>query len=292
MHDLGPLREVGLLHILEAEDIQHFLVETLAVVGAGHVIDRLDVERLYHGGGAHVAEQRDLAALVQRDFTVGTAEQYVGLDADRAQLLHRMLGGLGLEFARRGDEGQQGEMDVEAIPARLLLAELADRLEEGQALDVAHRAADLDQHEIIALVAGADELLDGVRHMRDHLYRAAKEIAAPFLGDDFLVDAPRRDVVLAVGVAAGEALVMTKIEVGLRTVVGHEDLAVLIGAHRARIDVQVGVELAQPDGKAPRLQQSTERRRCQPLAERGNHAAGDENISRHGISPYRLHVMI
>ena len=38
-------------------------------------------------------------------------------------------------------------------PAGQLVAELADGLEERQALDVANRAADLHQHEIDALVA-------------------------------------------------------------------------------------------------------------------------------------------
>ncbi len=43
-----------------------------------------------------------------------------------------------------------------------------------------------------------------------------------------------------VGRAAGEALVVAEIEVGLRAVVGHEHLAVLVGRHRAGIDVEVG----------------------------------------------------
>jgi hypothetical protein len=95
-----------------------------------------------------------------------------------------------------------------------------------------------------------------------------------------------------VGVAAGEALVMAEVEVGLGTVIGDEDLAVLVGAHGARVDVQIGIELAEPDREAPRLQQRTQCRRCQTLAERGDHAAGDEDVSRHGTLPYRLHVMI
>jgi hypothetical protein len=51
---------------------------------------------------------------------------------------------------------------------------------------------------------------------------------------------------------------MAEVEVGLRPVVGHEDLAVLIRAHRARIDVEIGVELAQADLGAARLQERAE----------------------------------
>ena len=82
------------------------------------------------------------------------------------------------------------------MAARQLVAELADRLEERQALDVADRAADLAEHEVEAVVAVADEVLDGVGDVRDHLHGAAEIVAAPLLGDDLLVDAPGGDVVL------------------------------------------------------------------------------------------------
>ena len=84
---------------------------------------------------------------------------------------------------------------------------------------------------------------------------------------------------------SGEALVVAEIEIGLGAVVGDEHFAVLIRRHRARIDVEIGVELAQADLVAARLQQRTERRRSETLAERGDHAAGDEDVPRHGAQP-------
>ena len=64
----------------------------------------------------------------------------------------------------------------------------------------------------------------------------------------------------------GEALVMAEVEIGLGAVVGDENLAVLVRRHRARIDIEIGVELAQADLVAARLQQRAERRRSQTLA--------------------------
>ena len=94
-----------------------------------------------------------------------------------------------------------------------------------------------------------------------------------------------RPVVMLSGLGGGtpgEALVMAEIEIGLRAVVGHEHFAVLIRRHRAGIEVEIGIELAETDLVAPRLQQRAERRRSQTLSERGDHAAGDENVPRHG----------
>ena len=73
--------------------------------------------------------------------------------------------------------------------ARQLVAELADRLEERQAFDIADRAADLAQHEIDALIAGGDEGLDGVGDVGDDLHGRAEIVPAALLGDDLLIDA-------------------------------------------------------------------------------------------------------
>ena len=158
-------------------------------------------------------------------------------------------------------------MDVDGVVARQLVAELADRFEKRQALDVADGAADLAQHEVEAVIAVADEILDGVGDVRDDLDGGAEIIAAPLLGEDVLVDAAGGDVVVPGRRAAGEALVMAEIEVGLGAVVGDEHLAVLVGRHRAGIDVEIGVELAQADLVAARLQQRAERRRRETLAQ-------------------------
>ena len=278
-----PAEHIGLGSGFDAERGEHLAVEPGGVIGGGRVVDRGYVARLDHGALAHVAEQGELTPLFARNRAVGAAEQDVRLDADRAQLLDRMLRRLGLQFARGRNIRQQRQVNIDDMAARQVVAELADRLEERQAFDVADGAADFDQHEIDALVAFQDELLDRVGDVRDHLHRRAEEIAMALLGDQFLVDAPGGDVVVAVGVSAGETLVMAEVEVGLGAVVGDEHLAVLRRTHRAGIDVQIGVELAQARRIAARLQQRRQRRRSQTLAKRGNHAARDEDIARHGI---------
>ncbi|SSC73353.1 unnamed protein product [Ciceribacter sp. T2.26MG-112.2] len=61
------------------------------------------------------------------------------------------------------------------------------------------------------------------------------------------------------------------------------------GAHGAGIDVEIGVQLAQTNAVTAGLQQSSECRGRNSFAKRGNHAASDEYISRHGLHriPFR-----
>src|SRR5438067_1331620 len=76
-------------------------------------------------------------------------------------------------------------------------------------------------------------------------------------------------------------LVVTQVEVRLRPVVEHVHLAVLVGAHRARIDIQIRIEFLHPDLQPASLQEHPDRRRGQPFAEGTDHAAGNEYVLRH-----------
>jgi hypothetical protein len=119
--------------------------------------------------------------------------------------------------------------------------------------------------------------------MRDHLHGRAQIIAAPFLGDDCLVDAPLGDVVGLAGRDAGEALIMAEVEVGFGAVIRHIDFAMLIGRHRAGIDIQIGIELANAHTISTRLQQCCKGGGHKAFAKRGDHAAGDENNRAMGV---------
>ena len=90
------------------------------------------------------------------------AEQHVGLDADAAQLVDRVLRRLRLQLARVADVGHEREVDEHAVAPADVDRELADRLEERQRLDVAHRAADLGDHDVDVALLGdePDALLD------------------------------------------------------------------------------------------------------------------------------------
>jgi phosphopantetheine adenylyltransferase len=55
----------------------------------------------------------------------------------------------------------------------------------------------------------------------------------------------RGDVVRLLRRHAGEAFVVAEVEVRLCSVVRHEHLTVLVRAHRAGVDVEIGVELPQ-----------------------------------------------
>ena len=232
----------------------------------------------------------DLLLEPLRDRPVAAAHDRVGLDAPPAQLGDRVLGRLGLLLARRADVRHQRHVHVEDVLAPDVLAELPDRLEERQDLDVADRAADLGDHDVdVVARERQDALLDLVGDVRDHLHGLAEVLALALLGEHRLVDRAGRRVRAPGERHVDEALVVTEVEVGLALVVGDEHLAVLEGVHRPGIDVDVRVELLHRDPQAPTLQQSPERRRREPLAEARCHTTGHEDVLGQRTCPFGSH---
>ena len=157
-------------------------------------------------------------------------------------------------------------MDEEAVVPADLVAGLAGRLEERQRLDVADGAADLGDDDVDVVAAHReDAVLDLVGDVRDHLHGVAEVVAAALLGDHRRVDLARRDVGDLVEVGVEESLVVADVEVRLRPVVGHEDLAVLERVHRPRIDVEVGVELLHGHAQSAGLQEAPRLEAVSPL---------------------------
>ena len=273
----------------DAELVTDDLVEHLVVQHGRNFVDRIGVQRLDHRLALHIAEQRDLGFLVFRNVAVGATEQHVGLDTDFAQFLDRVLGRFGLQLAGGRNVGQQCQVHVAGVVAAFFQAHLTDGFEEGQRLDVADRTADFDDGHVGPVGATFDRILDLVGDVRDDLHRLAEVFAAPFLLDHRLVDLAGGEVVRFLHFGAGEALVMAKVEVGFRTVFGDEDFAVLERAHRARVDVDVGIKLEVGDFQAPGFEDGPERGGGDALTERGHHTAGDKHVFGHDFSAAGKH---
>jgi hypothetical protein len=128
-----------------------------------------------------------------------------------------------------------------------------------------------------------NDRLDFVGDVRDHLHGLAEELAAAFLIDDRQVDLAGGVVRIARQRRIREPLVVPQIEVGLAAVVEHVDFAMLVGAHRPRVDVDVRIELLHPHLQAATLEQHADRGAGEPFAQRADDAAGNENVLGHTL---------
>ena len=246
-----PHRQVDRTRLVsQLQLVDHDFVQALRVQARRNAVQHVHVRHADHRALGNVGELGDLAALRIRHRLLGAAQQHVRLDADRAQLLHRMLGRLGLQLAGGADVRHQGKVHEQRLLRATLGAHLADRLQERKRLDVADGTADLDQRHVVAFGGFVDATADFIGDVRNDLHGRAQVVAAALLADHVLVDAAGGDRVLAAQAGAHEALVVAQVEVGLGAVVGDVDLTVLERAHGARVDVDVRVELHHRDLQA------------------------------------------
>jgi len=279
-HHPAPVLEVGRAGG-DAEQLDDVIAQPGRLQHQRHLVDGAGIGDVDHRALGHVTEERDLLLLALADGLLTARHDDVRLDADRPQRVHRMLSGLALELLAGRDVRDQREVDVADVAAADVVLELTDGLQEGQRLDVAHGAADLDDDDVglgeLVLRDPEDPLLDLVGDVGDDLDGPAEIVAAPLLGDHARVDAAGRDVA---GLGEGdvhEALVVTEVQVGLGPVVGDEDLPVLVRRHGARVDVQVGVELLHPDVEAPGLEDVADGGGSDALAQGGDDTTGHEH---------------
>ena len=197
LDERAPLREVGLV-LVEVQHPAEVGVEAFVVQHERDLVEDLRVDRGDDALGGDVAELRDLLLEPGRDRPVAAAHDRVGLDAPAAQLGDGVLGRLGLLLPRRTDVRHERDVHVEDVLPPDLVAELPDRFQERQDLDVADRAADLGDHDV-DVVGGerVDARLDLVGDVRDDLHRLTQVLAAAFLRQHRLVDRSRGRVRLA-----------------------------------------------------------------------------------------------
>ena len=247
--DTIPFGEIGAT-AFETETFDDIVIEALGVQDARNLVDGIGVRQADHRTLFDVGKQRNLAPRRHVDGAIGAADQHVRLQADGAQLLHRMLGWLGLGFAGGGDVRHQRQVHQHGALGADFHAQLADGLEEGLRLDVAHRTADLHQGHVGVAGTLDDATLDLVGDVRDDLDGCAQVVAPALTAQHVFVDATGGEVVVLGHAGADEPLVVPQIEV----VMGDEHLTVLERAHGARIDVDVRVQFEHRDLQAPRLQ--------------------------------------
>ena len=234
--------------------------------------------------GLDIAEKRDLSADIVAYRGVGSAHEDIRLDTDGQKFLYRVLRGLALELTRAGDLNDQRNVDKQHVLPALFDGDLTYGLQKRLAFDIADRAADLaDENVDVLVLHGVNALLYLVGHMGYYLHRAAEVSALTLTVENIPVYTSCGDRGVSAQALVDESFIVAEVEVGLRAVVGDEDLAVLIRTHSARINVEIGVEFLVFHTQSALLQKSAERGRAYSLAQPRHDSACYEYILHHHL---------
>ncbi len=176
-----------------------------------------------------------------------------------------MLGWLGFYLAYGFDKRHQGEMYEQGTARAQLHTHLPDCLEERLGFDIAHRATDLYDGQVRVTGSFPDAMLDFIGDMGNDLYGTAQVIPAALLVDHILVNPAGGKIIVPAHAGAHEPLIMSQVQVGLRAVFRHINLAVLERAHGARINVDIRIQFQQSHIQSAGFQNCAQGSRGNPL---------------------------
>ena len=134
-------------------------------------------------------------------------------------------------------------MDVTDIVTAFFNTHLANGFQERQRFDITDRTTDFNQGHISTFGTAFDQMLDLISNVRNHLNGFTQVFTTALFLDHRLVNLAGRKVIALVHTGAGKALIVAEIQVGFCAIFRHEHFTVLEWAHRAGIDVDVGIEL-------------------------------------------------
>ncbi len=92
------------------------------------------------------------------------------------------------------------------------------------------------------------------------MHCAAQIIATTLTAQNGLVNLPAGKIIVFSHFGAQKTLVVTEVEVSLGTIFGDINFTVLVGAHGARIDIQVGIEFEDSDIESAGFEDRAKRR--------------------------------
>ena len=195
-------------------------------------------------GYGYVAEQGDFGTKVVGEGIFASAYQHVWLDSHSLKLFYTCLGGLGFHFTGSLQIWNQGYMNKDGIFVSYVMLELTDGFQERLAFDVSYCSAYLNDGDSVFIrgFGTVEAAFDLICDVGNDLYGSSPEVSVAFLLKNGPVNFSGGHVGIFIQAFINKALIVTKIQVGLGSVVGYEDFAVLDGVHGSGVDVDVGVK--------------------------------------------------
>ncbi len=258
----------------------HGLGEMFLLHGKRYLVQCFHIQILDHLAVGNITEQGNLVpdGLVQGNFRA--AYNDIRLDPHALQFLDTGLGGLGFQLLGCFQVWDQSDMDENGIFMSHIQLELPDGFQERLALNVADGAAHLDNGDLCfpASVIPVETALQLIGDVGDHLHGAAAVVSPALLGEYRPVNLAGSDITLLVQALVDETLVMSQIQIRLRSVIRHKYFSVLDGVHGTRVDIDIRVKFLHGHLVATHFQKSSQRGGGNSLSQTGNNTTCHKNV--------------
>ena len=171
-------------------------------------------------------------------------------------------------------------MDHDAILMSDIQLELTDGFHVRLTFDIADSAANFDDRNLIVFCIwiAIETVFDFVCNMRDDLNGMTAKVTTALLVQNAPVNLSGCHVGPLVQTLVDKTLVVSKIQIGLCTVICYKYFTMLNRVHSSRIHVDIWIKFLADHLVAACLQQTTKRCCGNTLTKTGYNAAGDKNV--------------
>ena len=142
---------------------------------------------------------------------------------------------------------QQRQVHKQCILSAKFHTHLTNCFQKRQGFYVPDRPANFNKYNLVITGAFINANFDFIDDVRNDLNCLSHIVALPFPTNHPFIHPSGREVIGLSHWDIHKPLVMSKIKVGFRTIVGYKNLTVLERAHRSRVDVDVRVQFKECD---------------------------------------------
>ena len=114
--------------------------------------------------------------------------------------------------------------------------------------------------------------------MWNDLNRRPQILAFTLLAQDFAIDFTSGDIRVFIEIDVNKTLIMPQIKIRLGSIICDKHFSMLVRAHGAGINVDIGVKLLNRNLETAILQKPAQASCHNPFPDRRNYTAGDKNI--------------
>ena len=279
VHHVNPVCQIR-FRTRQLQGFQDNLSQLLPFHCQRSLIQIIHIQILQDVAIRHITKQRDfiLQVLIQRHL--GTAHNNVRLNPHSLQLFDALLGRLGFQFSGSLQVRDQGNMDQRAVARPLVMHKLTDCLQERLALNISDRTTDLNNGNavLIDIFGAVKSAFDFICDMRNDLHGSPAVITVTLFLQNRPVHLPGRHIGIFVQALINKTLIMSQIQVCLRSVIRDIYFSVLNGIHGSRINIDVRIKFLHGNLVASGLEQTAQGSRSDALSEPGNYSACDKYV--------------
>ena len=134
-------------------------------------------------------------------------------------------------------------MNEQAILSAYFQGHLTNGFDKRLALNITDGSTDFGNHYICIgfLSPHVDKMLNLIGNMRNDLNRLAKILALTLTIQNIPVNLTTGKIGVLIQILINKTLIMSQVQIRLRTVIGNENFSVLIWAHGSRVNVHVWI---------------------------------------------------